>query len=330
MGTRIGIGVQVQRQRKAGGDGPPAPPPLQLPGKAGAPTLTSRTADSITVGWNAPADGGAPASYRVRYSTDAAITDDDPSVAVTETGATISGLEAGTDYWIDVIAVNATGDGPDSDDLEASTLAAERPPAQEAQSNYRRIAAIPGAYAVRFIASLNHIDLFEVTPAEGTELDRTPATMYVDPAAYWLERIRSQENGAPGSDDGSNVYVKAYLALHRGASTVSQSAFLGALSAEWSWVLINETTEEWIMWPAANPGNVGGGYVIYTMIPTFIADTFGRASSDVDAIAQSFGDGETATAAQTFQNALPGSELVLALIPDNTFRPAFPAQQGDG
>lgn len=192
-----------------------------------------------------------------------------------------------------------------------------------ADLNYWRLAALPGAFAVRFTASANHQDLFEVTPAEGTELEHAPPGMYSDDAIYWIERVRSTENGVQAVDDAGVNYRKAAVSLHRGASTVRQDAFLGGLAAGWSWVLINVSTEEWIMWPGAPSGDVGNGFVNYTIVPTFIADTAGRASSDVDAIAQSFSDGETATAAQTFQNALPESEIIVALIPNNTFRASF-------
>ena len=192
-----------------------------------------------------------------------------------------------------------------------------------ADLNYWRIAAFAGAYAVRFTASANHQDLFEVTPAEGTELEHTPGDMYTDDAIYWIERVRSAEDGAQAIGDDGVAYRKVWISFHRGDSTVSQQTFLNGLSAAWSWVLINTTTEEWIMWPAASPGDAVAGFVRYTVVPSFITDTSGRAVSDVDAIAQSFSAGETAAAAQTFQNALPGSELVVALIPSSSFRPSF-------
>ena len=356
MGTRIGIGVRLQRRRIAAFaapvmpvepppvepppvepppvepppvepppvDPPPVvPPPVVPPGQPGQPALTARATDSITVAWAAPATGGAATSYRVRYSTDNNITAADPSKTVAETNATITGLAPGTDYWIDVIAVNDDGDSVDSADLATATNAAAPPP--EPMSNYERIAALPGAYAVRFNASPRQVDLFEVSPTEGAELEHTPAGMYTDPAVYWIERVRGMRNGIGGRDDIGAVYRQFFMVMHRGGSSVQQIDFLPPLSDEHSWVVINEATEEWIMWPANASQALGGGYVNYRVIPSYIVDTNDSNSAVVNAIAEHFSGGEDATAAANFQNALSGRELVVALIPNNSFRPSFPA-----
>ena len=125
-------------------------------------------------------------------------------------------------------------------------------------SNFQRIAALPGAYALHFTAGGTHRTLFEKTPPHGAEIAHTPAGMFSDADVYWIERVRGVANGMGATDDSGNVYRKVQVELHRGGSNVDQNTFLVALSADWSWVLINETTDEWIMWPAANPGRVGG------------------------------------------------------------------------
>ena len=191
--------------------------------------------------------------------------------------------------------------------------------------NYDAIAALAGSYAIRFTASGVHRDLYEYDPAEGTLLNKTPSSMFVNRAEFWLERVRSIFPPTTLTDNDDDRYSLVYLALHRGDSNVSYNTFLDRLTADWSFVFINETTHEWIMWPAEDPGNAGGGFVVYTVRPSYIVDSRGTDATSIEtAIAQSFGDGETHGAARTFQGNLLDAEVVVALIPNNTFRPRFP------
>ena len=190
--------------------------------------------------------------------------------------------------------------------------------------NYDAIAALAGSYAIRFTASGVHKDLYEYDPAEGTLLNKTPSSMFVNRAEFWLERVRSIFPPTTLEDDDNDRYSLVYLALHRGDSTVSYNTFLSGLTADWSFVFINETSQEWIMWPAEDPGNAGGGFVVYTVQPSYIVDSRGTDFTSVEhAIAQSFSDGDTHGAARTFQGNLLDAEVVVALIPNNTFRPTF-------
>ena len=190
-----------------------------------------------------------------------------------------------------------------------------------AVANFNAMAALTGSFVIRFNASDAHIDLYEFVPAEGMLLNNSPADMFTNTAVYWIERVRGNEDGIDATDTNGDAYVQFGLQLHRGTSTISQSTFLGGLSDDWSWVMINETTEEWIMWPA-NTGRMGTGFAIYDVIPSFINDSPSN-DRQVNGIAESFLDGTTATAATGFQNGLLSSELVVGLIPNNTFRPSF-------
>ena len=93
------------------------------PGVPGVPRVTRRTANSITV-QTTRGSGGVPTSYTWRYSTNSSVTGTDPSVSSTGTSVTITGLTAGTNYWIDVSASNAFGSSSFSGNRATSTTAA--------------------------------------------------------------------------------------------------------------------------------------------------------------------------------------------------------------
>ena len=194
-----------------------------------------------------------------------------------------------------------------------------------AVANYNAIVALPGAYAIRFNASDAHQDYYEFNPAEGMLLNNFPAGMFSDTSIYWIERVRGTFDGQTGVNDGGQSYVKVAIGFHKDSSVVAQNTFLGAMSNDASWILINETTEEWLMWPANGSagGELGSGFVTYQVIPSYIADTSGLGQRDVPAIAEDFDGIEPLIAGQVFQNGLINSELVVGLIPNNTFRPSF-------
>ena len=192
-------------------------------------------------------------------------------------------------------------------------------------ANYNAIVALPGAYAIRFNASNAHQDYYEFNPAEGTLLNNFPAGMFSDTSIYWIERVRGTFDGITAVNDGGQSYVKVTIGFHRDNSTQDQDAFLSAMPDDASWILINETTEEWLMWPAngSQGGQLGSGFVNYQVIPSYISDTSGLNVRDVQAVAEDFDGIVALIAGQVFQNGLINSELVVGLIPNNTFRPTF-------
>ena len=196
-----------------------------------------------------------------------------------------------------------------------------------AVANYNAIVALPGAYAIRFNASNAHQDYYEFDPAEGMLLNNFPAGMFSDTSIYWIERVRGTFDGITAVNDGGQNYVQVSIGFHRDSSVVDQNTFLGAMPDNASWILINETTEEWLMWPAngSSGGELGSGFATYHVIPTYIVDTFGLNLRAIPAIAEDFDGIVALIAGQVFQNGLINSELVVGLIPNNTFRPTFGA-----
>ena len=200
-------------------------------------------------------------------------------------------------------------------------------------NNFNAIAALAGSYAIRFNASGVSQDLYEFSPVSGMLLNKTPESMFVDIAVYWIERVRGATGGISTFDDSGSGYSQILMIFHNGASTVAQNTFLNALSNDYSWIIINEDTEEYIMWPAngqsAGPvsegGEFGGSYVNYYVIPSYIEDTSGLHIRTVKAISEQFSGGEVNSSVVTFQNSLRNSEVVVALIPTSTYRPTLGA-----
>ena len=98
----------------SGGGGPPLP---------GAPTSLSATAASgaqINLSWTAAS--GTVTSYSVfRGTTQGGESTTPIATGVTTTTYADGSLNAGTKYWYQVAAVNATGQGPDSNETSATT-----------------------------------------------------------------------------------------------------------------------------------------------------------------------------------------------------------------
>ena len=102
-------------------------PSVQLPGTPGTPTVTARTATSISLSTTS-GGGGAATLYRWRYSTNATVSNSDPMVTSTGRTVTITGLAADDDYWVDVRAENSAGNSAYSGDRATSTTAQPQPP----------------------------------------------------------------------------------------------------------------------------------------------------------------------------------------------------------
>ncbi len=95
-----------------------------LPGQPTALSAGAATASSLKLGWSAPGSGGPPAGYTVQYRITGATVWATAGANVTALSDTVTGLAASTSYDFQVIAVNATGSGPASATVTASTAAA--------------------------------------------------------------------------------------------------------------------------------------------------------------------------------------------------------------
>ncbi len=98
------------------------------PGKPVAPTVTSGGQSSLNVSWSAPSNTGPPITgYGVKYRKGSSGTFKGTSHSGTATTATISGLDAGTGYEVQVRASNAEGTGAWSNSGIGSTTATPTP-----------------------------------------------------------------------------------------------------------------------------------------------------------------------------------------------------------
>ena len=96
------------------------------PGRPAAPTLSANTSTSLTVAWTAPGNLGAPdiTGYDLQYMETSEISFRNGPQNQTGTSASITGLEAGTEYQVQVRASNDEGDSRWSEPLTASTQSA--------------------------------------------------------------------------------------------------------------------------------------------------------------------------------------------------------------
>ena len=97
------------------------------PGRPAAPTLSASTSTSLTVAWTAPGNLGAPdiTGYDLQYMETSEISFRNGPQNQTGTSASITGLEAGTEYQVQVRSSNAEGDSRWSESLTASTQMAD-------------------------------------------------------------------------------------------------------------------------------------------------------------------------------------------------------------
>ena len=113
-----------------------AGPVSEAPGTPGTPTRTGRTSASLTLACTPPTTGGAPDTYRWRYSTNSTVTDGDPMVTSFGPSVIIPNLSADTNYWIDVRGENTVGNSGYSGDLATSTLASDQQPTPVEGTHY--------------------------------------------------------------------------------------------------------------------------------------------------------------------------------------------------
>jgi len=102
--------------------------PLAAPGQVTGLAATPSSITSVALAWNAPAGGGAAATYTVQYRVVGAGAWSTFGGAVITTATTVTGLASNTAYEFRVTAVNAAGSGTPSATASATTPAA--PPGQ--------------------------------------------------------------------------------------------------------------------------------------------------------------------------------------------------------
>ena len=170
--------------------------------------------------------------------------------------------------------------------LEVGTA---EPPAEEL-SNFDRIAAMEGSFAVRITAEDDATDYWEVSDNEGTLLESHPDDMFDNTAVFWIERFGYQSRGR--------------IRMHRGDSTVSFRNEIA--TSAYTLVIIDETDEEYMMIEARSYTTAGDGYALYDV------DGFSVEASDTGG--QSRAD---------WLGSRHEHELVLAFITDSSWRPSF-------
>ena len=113
---------------------------VPAPGKPAAPVVTGGT-EEVAATWSAPSnDGPEITGYDLRYRASGAVAWTDPSMLDVVLTHTITGLEAGTAYLVQVRAKSSEGAGEWSESGEGTTEAANRAPAFEAEAYEREVA----------------------------------------------------------------------------------------------------------------------------------------------------------------------------------------------
>lgn len=159
-------------------------------------------------------------------------------------------------------------------------------------SNYARLAAIPNSHVIRFTSDTTALDYWEFNPLEGVLLDRFPADMFIDTSIIWLERFR--------------VTTGDLIHFNRGDSTASLQTLIDGYTDEAAIVIIDESTETYVMLQANDYSAAGANFLNYTPTTyTIIASEVG--SADINA----------------WMRDLVSREIVVAIIPTSTFRPSW-------
>ncbi len=103
---------------------------LERPLKPAAPSVSSGSATSVNVMWNAPSNSGRPAiaSYHLQYRKSSGSSWMSGPQNVTATNTSIMGLEENAEYQVQVRASNPDGDGPWSETGTGRSLAPRNAP----------------------------------------------------------------------------------------------------------------------------------------------------------------------------------------------------------
>ncbi len=113
---------------------------VPAPGTPDAPVVTGGT-EEASVTWSAPSNEGPEITgYDLRYRASGADAWTDPSMLGVVLAHTITGLEAGTAYLVQVRAKSSEGAGEWSESGEGTTEAANRAPAFDADAYEREVA----------------------------------------------------------------------------------------------------------------------------------------------------------------------------------------------
>ena len=268
-----------------------------------SPTLTKQMAANKELGTIAVTTGtptlNSPTLAKVAPATKALGTIDvstgNPTLSVTLAKVTPATKALGT------IAISTgtpvlnsptlTKDTPDTVEIAS-------PGSGEPATNYERLIAIEDTLAIRFTSNAAAQEYWELSPSAGTLLDSYPSGMFTDTSIFWIERFGVGHSGTR-------------IRLHKGGSSVNLTSYLTGLSDEHSWVIIDESTQTWLMMQAnvLNSTSVNFGFI----------------DSPYTEVASELGSAASTTA---WLNDLASRELVVGIVPNNTFRPFAAAEAG--
>ena len=271
---------------------------------------------TVSLSGSATDTDGSVVSYLWSASPNQGSFDDRATASTTWTAPSLAGNTTRT------ITLTLTATDNDGDTGRASVTMRVVP---ASTNNYKAVEQLNG-YAIDFLSNTTHTDLYEYSPAEGTLYHRTPSGMFSDTSVFWLERLRSAAEGIEDTDIDGEPFTKVSVGLHRGDSEVELSSWLAGLADTWSFVLVNEDTEQWITWRANVTRRSGRAFARYLVTPTFIEDrSFFVNLGDVRANDQSWTTNEETA---SFITSLTNSRLLLGLVPSGTFRPYGPRIAG--
>ena len=189
----------------------------EAPGRSAAPTVTSSTLNSLSVGWTAP-DNTGPAirDYDVRYGPSGG-SFTDWAHSGTRATATITGLVTGTAYDVQVRATSDEGTGEWSPSVHGTTTANQAPAFSEGASTARSVAE--NTAGTRNIGS----------PVSAADSDRDPLTYRLEgPDAASLDivsssgQLRTRSGVAYDHETKSSHSVRVRVEDGRGGSATTE------------------------------------------------------------------------------------------------------------
>ena len=220
----------------------------------GTPRAVGRSQNAIQVQFSSPASAARPTSYRVYYSTDSDVTTSDPyiTISVGTTTATITGLQANTDYWVAVQARNAAGNSALSPSLATSTTAPSSNHQQVIQLSADIYSEIRGAFGLNptwtFQSPLPAIDDgLKQNPNDDRYLWRVLLSRSSgDRGAIWIAFANNPagDSASRGGDDLSETFeTQGQIILETGGTTLT-----------FNMADINDSSDEYTSEPIAGLG----------------------------------------------------------------------------